>query len=415
MMTDQQRVVVTGVGVVSSVGNGLDAFWSALTSGKSGLGPVTVFDAAPLKTRIAGEIKDLNMDLYLPPKEQRRLDKFCHYAVAAGDEAVKMAGLSADKVNPERVACYIGSGVGGIQTLQDQARVLFEKGPSRNSPLMVPMMIIDMASGFLSIRYGFKGPNMGMVTACASGAHAIGESYWLLRRGDADAVITGGTESCICPLAMAGFASMRALSERNDDPTRASRPFDKERDGFVMSEGAGILVLETLEHAKKRGAPILAEIVGYGATGDAYHITAPDPDGTGASRAITNALARAGLPADAVDYINAHGTSTPLNDKLETMAFKRSLGEHARKVAISSTKSMTGHALGAAGGLESIVCIQTLRTGVIPPTINLENPDPECDLDYTPNTARQRTVKVALNTNLGFGGHNAALLFRKWE
>lgn len=414
-MTDQQRVVVTGTGVVSSVGLGMQEFWGALVAGKSGLGPVTQFDASALKARIAGEVKNLDMNRYLPPKEQRRLDKFCHYAIAAADEAVQMAGLSADTVNPERVGVYVGSGVGGIETLQDQARVLFEKGPSRNSPLMVPMMIIDMASGFLSIRYGFKGPNLGMVTACASGAHAIGEAMWMIRRGDADAVVTGGCEACITPLAMAGFASMKALSERNDEPVRASRPFDRERDGFVMSEGAGILVLESLEHAKKRGATILAEIVGYGLSGDAYHITAPDPEGSGAARAITNALNQAGLPPEAVDYINAHGTSTPMNDKLETIAFKRSLGEHARKVFISSTKSMTGHALGAAGGLESIVCIQTLRTGVIPPTINLENPDPECDLDYTPNAAREKQVRVALNTNLGFGGHNAALLFKKAE
>ncbi|MFA4943558.1 MAG: beta-ketoacyl-ACP synthase II [Lentisphaeria bacterium] len=414
-MTEQQRVVVTGMGVVSSVGIGLDAFWGSLVAGKSGLGPVTAFDASAMKTRIAGEIKGLDMDPYLPPKEQRRLDKFCHYAIVAADEAVAMAGLKADGVNPERVACYVGSGVGGIQTLQDQAQVLFQKGPNRNSPLMVPMMIIDMAAGFLSIRYGFKGPNMGIVTACASGAHAIGESYWLLRRGDADAVVTGGTEACITPLAMSGFSSMKALSERNDDPVRASRPFDRERDGFVMSEGAGILVLETLAHARKRGAPILAEIVGYGATGDAYHITAPDPEGGGAARAIRIALQRAGVAPDAVDYINAHGTSTPLNDKLETVAFKKALGEHARRVAISSTKSMTGHALGAAGGLESVVCIQTLRTAVIPPTINLDQPDPDCDLDYTPHTARERTVQYALNTNLGFGGHNSALLFKKWD
>lgn len=415
-MTDNQRVVVTGTGVVSSVGNDVASLWDSLLAGRSGLGPVTSFDASPMKTRIAGEIKNFDITKYMPTKEARRLDPFCHYAIAAADEALAQAGLKpAEMANLERAGVMVGSGIGGIRTLEEQARTMVERGPSRSSPLMVPMMIIDMASGALSIRYGFKGPNMGMVTACASGSHAIGEAYWMIRRGDADVMLTGGAEACISMLGMTGFCAMKAMSERNDDPVRASRPFDKERDGFVMAEGAGILVIESLAHAKARGANILAEIVGYGASGDAYHITAPAPDGVGAAQAIKCAIQRAGISPDQVDYINAHGTSTPLNDKLETMAFKSVFGEHARKMAISSTKSMTGHALGAAGGLESVICIQSIRTGIIAPTINLDNPDPECDLDYTPHKAKERPVRYALNTNLGFGGHNVALLFKRWE
>ncbi len=414
-MCETKRVVVTGVGVVSSVGTGLPKFWDSLVQGRSGLGPVTLFDASQLRCRIAGEVKDLDISKYLPPKDARRLDRFCHYAVAAGDEAVQMARISATAVNPERVGLLVGGGIGGITTFEEQCRVLAERGPGKSSPLMVPMMIIDMASGYMSIRYGFKGPNLAVVTACASGSHAIGEAMWMIKRGDADVMVTGGTEACISAIGMAGFSAMRAMSERNDDPTHASRPFDKNRDGFVMSEGAGILVLESLEHAQLRGATILAEIVGYGLSGDAYHITAPDPDGGGAARAITNAINQAGLVPEQVDYVNAHGTSTDMNDKFETAALKRSLGAHAYKVSISSTKSMTGHALGAAGGLESIVCIQALRTGTVPPTTNYEVPDPDCDLDYTPNVARQRAVNVAVNINLGFGGHNAVLVFRKWQ
>ncbi len=415
-MTDNQRVVVTGTGVVSSVGNDVASFWDSLLAGRSGLGPVTSFDASPMKTRIAGEIKNFDITKYMPPKEARRLDPFCHYAIAAADEALAQAGLKpAEMANLDRAGVMVGSGIGGIRTLEEQARTMVERGPSRSSPLMVPMMIIDMASGALSIRYGFKGPNMGMVTACASGSHAIGEAYWMVRRGDADVMLTGGAEACISMLGMTGFCAMKAMSERNDDPVRASRPFDRERDGFVMAEGAGILVLESLAHAKARGANILAEIVGYGASGDAFHITAPDPDGAGAARAMACAVQRAGISPDMVDYVNAHGTSTPLNDKLETMAFKAVFGEHARKMAINSTKSMTGHALGAAGGLESVVCIKSLQTGLIAPTINLDNPDPDCDLDYTPHKAKERQVRYALNTNLGFGGHNVALIFKRWE
>jgi len=417
-MMESRRVVVTGVGVVSSVGTGLPKFWDSLVSGKSGIAPMSQFDASALKCRIGGEIRDLDITQYMSPKEARRLDHFCHYAVAAGEEAMAMAGLLNNPagVKPERAGVMVGAGIGGIKTLQEQCTTLIQRGPDRSSPLMVPMMIVDMASGILSIRYGFKGPNMGIVTACASGSHALGEAAWVIKRGDAEVVVTGGAEACLCPLGLTGFCAMRALSERNEDPTTASRPFDATRDGFVPAEGAGILVLEELEHAKARGARILAEVVGYGATGDAYHITAPDATGAGAAQAIRVALGHAGLQAGQIDYINAHGTSTPLNDKLETMAIKKAFGEEAaRKVAISSTKSMTGHALGAAGGMESIVCIQTLLTGIIPPTINYHTPDPECDLNYTPNEAQRREVRFALNTNLGFGGHNSALIFKRWE
>ena len=416
-INDSQRVVVTGTGVVSSVGNDVASFWDSLMAGRSGLGPVTSFDASPMKTRIAGEIKNFDITKFMIAKEARRLDPFCHYAIAASDEALAQAGIKPGEtpLDIDRAGVMIGSGIGGIRTLEEQARTMIERGPSRSSPLMVPMMIADMASGAVSIRYNFKGPNLAMVTACASGSHAIGEAYWIIRRGDADVMLTGGAEACISMLGMTGFCAMKAMSERNDDPIHASRPFDKERDGFVMAEGAGILVLESLAHAKARGANILAEIIGYGASGDAYHITAPDPNGAGAARAMSCAIQRAGISPDMVDYINAHGTSTPLNDKLETMAFKAVFGEHARKVSISSTKSMTGHALGAAGGMESVVCIKTLQTGIIAPTINLDNPDPECDLDYTPHKPKEKQVRIALNTNLGFGGHNVALLFKKWD
>ena len=413
--SDGDRVVVTGMGVVSCVGIGVPGFWRALLEGKSGIGPITRFDATGFRCRVAGEARDLDITQYMPAKEARRLDPFCHYAVAAGDEAVKHAGLSSDAMDPERIGVLVGAGIGGIATLQAQARVLEERGPAKSSPLMVPMMIIDTASGYLATRYGFRGPNLAVVTACASGGHSIGEAYWIIRRGDADVMLTGGTEACVVGLGLTGFASMRALSQRNDEPTRASRPFDADRDGFVPGEGAGILVLESLQHAKRRGADILAEVIGYGLTGDAYHITAPDPSGAGMATAVRNAIARAELPPDQVDYVNAHGTSTPLNDKVETLALKSALGESAYKTPVSSTKSMIGHTLGTAGGLESIVCIQALRDGVVPGTMNYETPDPECDLDYVPNAARELPIRTAMNVNLGFGGHNAVVLYRKWE
>ncbi len=410
---NERRIVVTGAGVVSSVGIGQAAFWQALLAGKSGIGPATVFDASQLRCRIAGEIKDFDITQHISPKEARRLDPFCHYAIAASAEAVAQAGIGHGEVDPNRVGVLIGGGIGGIRTLQSQSELVHQRGPAKSSPLMVPMMIVDMAAGFVSIQYNFRGPNLAVVTACASASHSIGEAMWVIKRGDADVMVTGGTEACLCVLGVAGFSAMKALSERNDDPTHASRPFDAERDGFVPSEGAGVLVIEEMQHAKGRGAEILAELVGYGATGDAFHITAPDDQGDGAARAMSMAMAHAGLRPEQIDYINAHGTSTPLNDKTETLAIKRALGEHAYRVAVSSTKSMTGHALGAAGGIESIAAIYALRTGVVPGTMNYEHPDPDCDLDYVPNAARECKPQVAMNINLGFGGHNAALIFRK--
>lgn len=415
---NSRRVVVTGIGAISSVGNSVDAMWESLLAGKSGIGPVTKFDAADYRTRIAGEIKDLNVSNYMTEKEARRLDDFCLYAIAAGDEAMKDAGLGLDLrdgsvADPNRVGVCVGSGIGGMRTMEEQCMKLLQQGPSKVSPFLIPMMIIDMASGSLSMRYGAKGPNHAVVSACSTASHSIGESYWMVKRGDADLMITGGAEASVSRLGFAGFCSMKALSQRNDDPTRASRPFDKDRDGFVMSEGAGILILEEYEHAKARGAKIYAEIVGYGATGDAYHITSPAPGGEGGARALTMALRNAGLNPEDVDYINAHGTSTSLNDKFETAAIKTAFGDHAYKLAMSSTKGCMGHSLGAAGGLETIVCLKTIQTGIIPPTINYTTPDPECDLDCTPNTPRERTVNVALNTNLGFGGHNGVIIVKK--
>ena len=413
-----RRVVVTGIGAISSVGNSVDAMWESLVAGRSGIGPITKFDAADFKTRIAGEVKDLDVTQYMTEKEARRLDDFCIYAIAAGDEAMKDAGLGIDVrdgsvVDPSRIGVCVGSGIGGIRTMEEQCMKLLQQGPNRVSPFLIPMMIIDMASGSLSIRYGAKGPNHAVVSACSTATHSIGESYWMVKRGDADMMITGGAEASVSRLGFAGFCSMKALSQRNDDPTSASRPFDKDRDGFVMAEGAGILILEEYEHAKARGAKIYGEIVGYGATGDAYHITSPAPGGEGGARALTMALNNAGLNPDQVDYINAHGTSTSLNDKFETAAIKSAFGDAAYKLAMSSTKGCMGHSLGAAGGLETIVCLKAMQTGIIPPTINYTTPDPECDLDCTPNTARERSVNVAGNTNLGFGGHNGVIIVKK--
>jgi len=416
---NNRRVVVTGYGVISCVGNGVANFWDALVNGRCGLDKVTRFDAAEFRTQIAGEVKDFDITQYMSPKDAKRLDLFCQYAIAASDEAMDSAKLpkelATSTIDPTRVGVLVSSGIGGLETMSDQDRVLTSRGPSKVSPLLIPMMIGDIASGNISMRYGAGGPNMGIVTACSSASHSIGEAYWMIKRDDADVMITGGSEATIIPLGFAGFCSMKAMSSRNDDPKHASRPFDANRDGFVMGEGAGVLIIEELEHAKKRGANILAEIVGYGATGDAYHITSPHPEGLGAARAITMALKHAGLKPQDVDYINAHGTSTELNDKYETLAIKAALGEHAYKVSVSSTKGTTGHGLGAAGGLESIACIKAIETGIVPPTINYETPDPECDLDITPNVAKKRDIKVALNINLGFGGHNGVVAFRKFE
>ena len=411
-----RRVVITGIGAVSCVGNNISDFWDAVVNGKCGIDTVDYFDPTPYRTKVAGQIKNFDIEKYMSVKEARRLDPFCQFAIAAADEAMESAGLPHDlsSFNPEKIGVVVSSGIGGIQTIEKQYKVLLERGPDKVSPFLVPMMIADLASGNISMRYGAQGPNMAIVTACATSTHSIGESYWMLKRGDADVMITGGSEAGISPISFAGFCSMKAMSP-NSDPKKASRPFDINRDGFVMAEGAGVLVLEELEHAKKRGANILAEIVGYGASGDAHHITAPAPGGRGCIQALEAALARAKVPIDKIDYINAHGTSTPLNDKFETLAYKEVLKEHAYTTPISSVKGTIGHNLGAAGVLETICCIKAIQEGVIPPTINYETPDPECDLDYTPNTARKVEVNTALNLNLGFGGHNAVLIFKKYQ
>ena len=416
----ERRVVVTGYGVQSCVGCDVPSFWDALVNGRCGLGPVTFFDATEYRTRIAGEIPDFDPAKYMSPKEAKRVDRFCQLAIAAADDALKSAGFPSDLrevsgLDTTRVGVLVSSGVGGLQTLVDQTLILTQKGCNRVSPLMIPMMIGDLASGNISIRCGAGGPNMGLVTACSTGTHSIGEAMWMIKRGDADMMLAGGAEASVTSIGIAGFSAMKAMSTRNDDPKHASRPFDRDRDGFVLSEGAGVLVIEELEHAKKRGAKILAEVAGYGATGDAYHITSPAPDGSGAARAMKMALAHAKMNPEDVSYINAHGTSTSLNDKFETLAIKAAFGEAAKRVAVSSTKGTTGHALGAAGGLESIACIKAIETGVVPPTINYETPDPECDLDVTPNTAREMPVEVALNSNLGFGGHNGVIIYRKFR
>jgi 3-oxoacyl-[acyl-carrier-protein] synthase II len=414
-MTGNRRVVVTGTGAISCLGIGVPALWDGLVSGRSGIGPTTRFDITDCRCKIAGEIRDFNIEAFTDDKDMRRLDRFCHYAFVAAKEAMAQSGITSENTDLDRAGCLVSSGIGGLDTLSEQAFLFKEKGLRRLSPLMVPKMIIDICPGQLSIMYKFRGPNLAVVSACASGNHSIGESWWMIKRGDADVMMAGGTEACISSLGVGGFASMRALSERVDEPQRASRPFDAQRDGFVPAEGAGVVILEELEHAKKRGATILAEVIGYGLSGDANHITAPLETGDGGARAVRMALGHAGIKPEDVGYINAHGTSTPLNDKVETRMFKSVFGEYAYKVPISSSKSMIGHMLGAAGGIEAVICIQTLLNGVIHPTINYENPDPDCDLDYVPNVARKADVKIALSTNLGFGGHNAALLLKKWE
>jgi len=411
-----QRVVVTGLGTVSPLGCSTPEFWASIVAGKSGVTRITRFDPTGFDTQIAAEVKDFRAEDFLDRKEIRRTDLFVQYGISASIEAVAAAGLTnPNGLDLDRAGVIVGSGVGGIATLEEQHSNLIEKGPTRVSPFFIPMMIADMAAGMISIQLGYRGPNFAAVSACASGAHAIGEAFRMLVKNEADLIVTGGTEAAITPLSIGGFASMKAMSTRNDDPDHASRPFDRQRDGFVMGEGAGIAVLETLEHAKARGAEILAEVVGYGATADAHHMTAPSPAGEGAARAMRLALKEAGLPVGAVDYINAHGTSTPLNDKFETMAVKGVFGDHARELAISSTKSMTGHLLGAAGGIEFNICVLAVKNGILPPTINYQDPDPDCDLDYVPNQARPAKVDVAMSNSLGFGGHNVALLIKRYE
>ena len=415
---NDRRVVITGTGIISCVGKTVAEFWDSIVNGHCGIGRITRFDASEYRAQIAGEVKDFDVTEYIPFKEAKRLDLFCQYAIAAADQAMKEAGLGPNVedngLDPARVGVLTSSGIGGLATITQQQTILDSRGPGKVSPLLIPMMIGDLASGNISIRYNAQGPNMGLVTACATGTHSIGEAFWMIKRNDADVMIAGGAEAAVVPIGVAGFSSMKALSTRNDDPLHASRPFDADRDGFIMSEGAGVIVIEELEHARKRGANIIAEIVGYGATGDAYHITSPSPEGEGAARAMLMAMNHAGVNPDEIDYINAHGTSTSLNDKYETIAIKRALGKAAETVSISSTKGTTGHGLGAAGGFETIACAKAIQNGIVPPTINYETPDPDCDLDYTPNTARKKDVELALNMNLGFGGHNGALLLKRF-
>ncbi len=409
------RVVVTGIGIISPLGLDTESTWQAALRGESGVDYITAFDPSPFETKFAAEVKGFDPLNYMDRKDARRTDRFTQFAIAAAREGLRNAGLDLAKTDPTQVGVIIGSGIGGIITLSEQFKVLFDRGPDRVSPFLVPMMIVDMAGGYLSILLGAKGPNFCTVSACASGGDAIGNAYEILRRGDAQVMLAGGAEAPVCPIALAAFNAARAMSTRNDDPKRASRPFDRDRDGFVLGEGAAVLVLETLEHARARGAPILAEIVGYGLTADAYHITQPAEDGEGGARAMAMALRKAGLAPTDVDYINAHGTSTPLNDRTETLAIKAVFGEHAYRLAVSSTKSMTGHLLGAAGAIEAAFCVLAIRDQVLPPTINLENPDPECDLDYVPNRARPARVRVAMSNAFGFGGHNSCLVIRAFD
>jgi 3-oxoacyl-[acyl-carrier-protein] synthase II len=407
---------VTGLGAVTPLGNSVPDYWQGVSEGRSGIGPITRFDAKRLDTRIAGEVKGFDPLRVVEKKELKKLDLFIQYALAAGVEAVEDAKLDFGQEDPNRAGCLIGSGIGGILAILEWHRVLLEKGPGRISPFFIPSLIVNMAAGQLSMRYKLKGPNSAVVTACATGNHAIGDAFRIIQRGDADVMVAGGSEAIIDELPLAGFGSMKALSTRNDAPERASRPFDADRDGFVAGEGAGVVVLESLDHARRRGARrIYAEIVGYGMTADAHHMTAPDPEGDGAMRAMANALRDAGVEPDAVGYINAHGTSTPYNDKTETLAIRRVFREHADRLAVSSTKSMIGHLLGAAGGVEAIVTVLALHHGLLPPTINYETPDPDCDLDYVPNVARRTEVEVALSNGFGFGGTNATLAFRRYR
>jgi 3-oxoacyl-[acyl-carrier-protein] synthase II len=409
------RVVVTGLGAVTPLGNSVPEYWRAFCEGRSGVGPITRFDPKRLDCRIAAEVKGFEPLKVIEKKELKKLDLFIQYAIVAGVEAVEHAKIDFSQVDPTRAGALVGSGIGGILSVLEWHRVILEKGPSRVSPFFVPSLIVNMASGQLSIRYKLKGPNSSVVTACATGNHAIGDAFRIIQRGEADLMVAGGSEAIIDELPIGGFAQMKALSTRNDEPTRASRPFDADRDGFVPGEGAGIVVLESLDLARRRGARIYAEIVGYGMTADAYHMTAPDPEGDGAIRAMAGALRDGGLRPEDIGYVNAHGSSTPYNDKTETLAIKQVFGDHARRLAVSSTKSMTGHLLGAAGGIEAIATVLALQQGILPPTINYETPDPECDLDYVPNAARKVEVDAALSNGFGFGGTNATLAFRRWR
>lgn len=411
----RRRVVVTGMGLVIPTGIGVETAWKNVCEGKSGIGPLTRFDTNGFDTKIAGEVKSFNPELYIDKKEIKKMDLFIHFAIAAAKEALEDAQLAITPENSEQIGVIVGTGLGGLPSLERYHKILLEKGPGRISPFFIPMLIANLASGQIAIQFGPKGPNTCVVTACATGAHCIGDAFRVIVYGDAEAMIAGGTEANITPLTIGGFNSMKALSTRNDEPEKASRPFEKNRDGFVVAEGAGIIILEELQFALKRKAKIYGELVGYGYTGDAYHITAPSPDGDGAVRCMRMAIKDAGLKPEDVDYINAHGTSTPLNDLTETIAIKTVFGDRAKKVPVSATKSMTGHLLGAAGSTEAIFTVLAIRDGIMPPTINYEEADPQCDLDYVPNVARRKPVKIAMSNAFGFGGTNATLVFKKFE
>ena len=411
----KRRVVITGMGIVSPLGIGLDVNWQAICQGKSGIGPITKFDTTEYPAKIAGEVKNFDPDQYIDKKDQKKMDVFFQYALAAGSMAIKQSGLIIDESNADRVGVLVGSGLGGLQTIEKYHTLLLQNGPKKVSPFFVPMLIVNLAPGQISIYFGCRGPNSSVVTACATGNHSIGEASRIIQRGDADAMIAGGVESTITPLAVAGFCALKALSTRNNEPEKASRPFEKNRDGFVMAEGAGILVLESLESAKQRGASIFAEVIGFGCNADAYHITAPSPGGEGAARCMQIAIDDADIKPGDIDYINAHGTSTPMNDLSETIAMKTVFKDHVKNLPVSSTKSMTGHLLGAAGGVEAIFSILSIKHGIIPPTINYDEPDPECDLDYVPNVARKKNVRIVMSNSFGFGGTNATLIFKTFE
>ena len=409
-----RRVVVTGVGLVSPVGIGTEETWEAIRNSRSGIAPITAFDASAFPCRIAGEVKGFQPEKWVERKELKKMGRFIQFAIAASEFALSASGLKITEENAEQVGVYIGSGIGGFEVIEREFEQLLNHGPKRISPFFIPATIVNLASGYVSIRTGAKGPNSATATACTTSAHAIGDAFRLIQHGDADAMICGGAEGAICRMGIGGFAAMRALSTRNDEPERASRPWDKDRDGFVVGEGAGILILEELQSALRRGAPILAEIVGYGMSGDDFHISAPPEDGDGAYRVMRNALRDAGIPPESIDYINAHGTSTDVGDRVETLAIKRCFGEHAYKLAVSSTKSMTGHLLGAAGGLEAGLTVLAIRDQILPPTINLECPDKGCDLDYVPNVARPARIEYALSNSFGFGGTNGCLIFKRY-
>jgi 3-oxoacyl-[acyl-carrier-protein] synthase II len=411
----ERRVVITGIGVLTPLSSELELFWQNLIAGKSGISLITRFDTAEFDCKIGGEVRDFKPEEFMPIKETRRTDRFVQYAVGAAKKAVVDSGIDMAQEDANRVGVLIGSGIGGMETIEDQVGTLIRKGPGRVSPFMIPMLIVNMASGYVSMLLGAKGPNLAVVSACATATHALGEAARAIVHNDADIMIAGGSEAAITQMGYAGFCAMKAMSTRNSEPERASRPFDAQRDGFVMGEGAGVCILESLEHARKRHAKIYCEVAGYGITGDAYHMSAPAPEGEGAARSMKMALGHAKLNPEQIDYINAHGTSTPVGDKCETQAIKKVFGEHAKKMAISSTKSMTGHLLGAAGAVETAVCALAIRDGIVPPTINYENPDPDCDLDYVPNKARPMKVEVCLNNSLGFGGHNATIIVRRHE